>query len=97
MAKFSNRAALMFNLALMVTLLLTVTMVESRFNTNTVAPEQKATGPVCATIYGAQAGDSCFSITKFFGISMEFFSELNPNLVCEKIFVGEWLCISGSP
>ncbi|CAM8882639.1 hypothetical protein QQ045_020103 [Rhodiola kirilowii] len=93
MAKFSNRAALMFNLALMVTLLLTVTLVESsRINFGS----KKPTGPNCASIYGAEAGDSCFSVTKSFGISMEFFSKINPNLVCEKIFVGEWLCVDGS-
>lgn len=50
---------------------------------------------ICDQTYGAVAGDSCFTITKSFNLTADFFSAINPNLVCEKIFVGQWLCVDG--
>ncbi|PHT43284.1 hypothetical protein CQW23_17309 [Capsicum baccatum] len=51
--------------------------------------------PDCRNIYAAEAGDTCESLIESFNLKAEDFSNLNPNLNCEKIFVGEWLCING--
>ncbi|KAM3222056.1 hypothetical protein P3L10_021326 [Capsicum annuum] len=51
--------------------------------------------PDCRNTYAAEAGDTCESLIEFFNLKAEDFSNLNPNLNCEKIFVGEWLCING--
>ncbi|KAK6917459.1 LysM domain [Dillenia turbinata] len=54
-------------------------------------------GPVCATIISVKKGDTCEKITEHFEISLGFFNSLNPNLNCDDLFIGQWLCISGSP
>ncbi|CAN4103369.1 unnamed protein product [Withania somnifera] len=52
--------------------------------------------PDCNSIYAAQAGDTCESLIKFFNLKAEDFSNINPNLNCDKIFVGEWICTNGT-
>ncbi|KAK2985930.1 hypothetical protein RJ640_008146 [Escallonia rubra] len=51
--------------------------------------------PICNKVYGAQVGDTCFSVAKTFKLKTEVFNVLNPNLNCVKMFVGEWLCVQG--
>ncbi|KAK9092305.1 hypothetical protein Syun_027216 [Stephania yunnanensis] len=81
-------------LALLLTLLLIASAAESRLFAN-----KKATTPTvtCFTPYGVQSGETCFSIKKEFGLSDDaHFSAINPNLNCDALFVGQWICISGS-
>ncbi|KAM3301744.1 hypothetical protein P3S67_016246 [Capsicum chacoense] len=52
--------------------------------------------PECRRIYAAQAGDTCESIIELFNLTDQDFSSYNPNLNCDKIFVGEWLCTNGT-
>ncbi|KAF5950146.1 hypothetical protein HYC85_012139 [Camellia sinensis] len=40
--------------------------------------------PNCDTVYGVEIGDTCFSVTQKFNLTTEFFTEINPNLVCDK-------------
>lgn len=56
----------------------------------------KKSSLVCKKVYSAESGDNCFSVAQTFNLTTEFFSALNPNLSCVKIFVGQWLCIKGS-
>ncbi|XVF37683.1 hypothetical protein REPUB_Repub20aG0030800 [Reevesia pubescens] len=51
--------------------------------------------PNCVSIYGAEEGDTCFSISQAFNLTSDFFDAINPNLNCKKIFVGQWLCVDG--
>ncbi|KAK1415660.1 hypothetical protein QVD17_31445 [Tagetes erecta] len=51
---------------------------------------------VCDKIYGTQVGDTCFSIIQAFKLTTDAFNALNPNLNCDKVFVGEWLCLHGT-
>ncbi|KAK9085064.1 hypothetical protein Sjap_025475 [Stephania japonica] len=81
-------------LALLLTLLLIASVAESRF-----LGYKKATtpAPTCFTPYGVQSGETCFSIKKKFDLSDDaHFSAINPNLNCDGLFVGQWICISGS-
>ncbi|KAJ0097403.1 hypothetical protein Patl1_27923 [Pistacia atlantica] len=32
-----------------------------------------------------------------FGLATESFGSINPNLNCSALFVGQWLCVVGSP
>ncbi|KAL8188727.1 hypothetical protein R6Q57_029747 [Mikania cordata] len=48
---------------------------------------------VCDKIYGTLPEDTCFSIIETFKLTTASFTAFNPNLNCDKIFVGEWLCI----
>lgn len=53
--------------------------------------------PECKSVYGAQGGgDTCSAIIQKFTLSADFFSAINPNLNCDNIFVGQWLCINGT-
>lgn len=52
--------------------------------------------PECHNLYAAQVGDTCQSLVEFFNLKAEDFSTINPNLNCDKIFVGQWLCTNGT-
>ncbi|OIT36753.1 PREDICTED: lysM domain-containing protein ARB_03442-like [Nicotiana attenuata] len=76
-----------------VLLLLLINMAESR---NLSSGTGKNSALICSKIYGANIGDTCFSIIQNFSVTPEAFTTFNPNLNCNKMFVGEWICIDGS-
>lgn len=49
----------------------------------------------CSSVHAAQIGDTCFSVAQQFKLTAQAFSAFNPNLVCDSIFVGQWLCVAG--
>ncbi|KAI3800342.1 hypothetical protein L1987_28432 [Smallanthus sonchifolius] len=51
--------------------------------------------PTCTSVVGVKNGDSCFGIAQAFQLSSGFFEYINPNLNCNKLFVGEWICVDG--
>ncbi|KAL9423577.1 hypothetical protein AB3S75_035627 [Citrus x aurantiifolia] len=89
----SNKTSVFGSLALVLALLLIVSLAESR--TLSVGGAVKSL-PTCDSVYGTQEGDTCFDVAKEFSLSTEFFSAINPNLNCDAIFVGQWLCVAGS-
>ncbi|GJY80623.1 RNA-directed DNA polymerase, eukaryota, reverse transcriptase zinc-binding domain protein [Tanacetum coccineum] len=48
--------------------------------------------PYCTKVIGVKSGDTCFDITQKFKLSTRLFHGVNPNLNCNKLFVGEWIC-----
>ncbi|KAL6200404.1 hypothetical protein ACLB2K_030186 [Fragaria x ananassa] len=53
--------------------------------------------PECDTVYGVKPTNQCSGIMQAFDLSAdELFFAINPNLNCNAIFVGQWICISGS-
>ena len=54
-----------------------------------------ATSVSCDAIYGTEEGDTCSDVAQKFKLSVDSFLEINPNINCETIFVGQWLCIDG--
>ncbi|KAM7490574.1 hypothetical protein LguiA_033495 [Lonicera macranthoides] len=50
----------------------------------------------CDAVYGQEDGDTCFSVAQTFNLSLDSFLEINPNINCDAIFVGQWLCVDGS-
>ncbi|KAK8275488.1 hypothetical protein V6Z12_D10G140600, partial [Gossypium hirsutum] len=92
MAKANNNVAMFLNLVLMISFLLIINMAETGFIEHGKAKELT---PTCVSIYGQQEGDTCFSITQAFNLTLDFFLQINPNLNCDSIFVGEWLCVDG--
>ncbi|CAN4104895.1 unnamed protein product [Withania somnifera] len=52
--------------------------------------------PDCNSIYAAQTGDTCESLIETFNLKAEEFNSINPNLDCDKIFVGEWICANAT-
>ncbi|KAI4365088.1 hypothetical protein MLD38_021107 [Melastoma candidum] len=49
----------------------------------------------CNTVHGVQDGETCFLIAKQFGLTTAEFVAINPNVVCKKLFVGQWVCVDG--
>ncbi|KAB2619825.1 hypothetical protein D8674_041828 [Pyrus ussuriensis x Pyrus communis] len=87
MAKSSNKMATLLNLILVLSLVLMISIAESRkLGIKDVA---------CESVYGAEEGDTCESVIQKFQLGADFFLSINPNLNCDNFFVGQWLCIEG--
>ncbi|KAL7128898.1 hypothetical protein ABFS83_13G025300 [Erythranthe nasuta] len=94
----NSKAAIFLSVALLMLSLLIVHVVESRVlpkSKSVRALAERETSLICDQTYGAEAGDSCFTVSKAFNLTSDFFSAINPNLDCKKIFIGQWLCIDG--
>ncbi|KAL1345685.1 hypothetical protein HN51_019401 [Arachis hypogaea] len=84
MAKSTNISiALIFSL-----LVVTVFTAESR-----AAPTVAA--PVCSSFHGVEIGETCDTIASRFEMSTADFLQLNPNINCNTMFVGQWVCVAG--
>ncbi|KAB2062396.1 hypothetical protein ERO13_A10G139000v2 [Gossypium hirsutum] len=94
MAKSNSNVAMYLNFALLISLLLIINMAESRLF-HYAHGKAKMLTPTCVSIYGQQEGDTCFTITQAFNLTFDFFLQINPNLNCDTIFVGQWLCVDG--
>ncbi|KAE8728801.1 hypothetical protein F3Y22_tig00004072pilonHSYRG00219 [Hibiscus syriacus] len=90
MAK-SNKISVLTILVLIVAVMVLVSMAEGR----RLVISRKST-PSCVKVYGVESGDTCFSVTQTFNMTATFFYAMNPNLNCDSLFVGQWLCIAGS-
>lgn len=51
---------------------------------------------VCKTVQGAEDGDTCTIVAQQFNLSTQQFLEINPNINCDHIFIGQWLCVDAS-
>ncbi|XVE80198.1 hypothetical protein DITRI_Ditri14bG0120400 [Diplodiscus trichospermus] len=92
MAKSGNKIAMLTNFVLIVALLVIVSMAESR---EIGLLKGKKSAPSCNKVYGAVSGDTCFGVTNMFNLTTTFFDSINPNLDCDSLFVGQWLCVAG--
>ncbi|KAE8689732.1 hypothetical protein F3Y22_tig00110933pilonHSYRG00361 [Hibiscus syriacus] len=79
------------NLVLIVAVLVLVSMAESRG----LVISRKSI-PSCVQVYGVESGDTCFGVTQTFNLTTTFFDSVNPNINCDSLFVGQWLCIAGT-
>uniref|UniRef100_M8CBY7 Uncharacterized protein n=1 Tax=Aegilops tauschii TaxID=37682 RepID=M8CBY7_AEGTA len=50
----------------------------------------------CNKVNAVQTGDTCSSIADGAGLAQEDFLGFNPNINCEKIFLGQWVCLDAS-
>ncbi|KAL3721463.1 hypothetical protein ACJRO7_033891 [Eucalyptus globulus] len=93
MAKIaSHKSTIFFNLVSILFFVLMVSVAESRV-VGRVATTNR--GLVCDKVVGVNSGDTCLAIAQQSQLSSESFSAINPNLNCDALFVGQWLCISG--
>lgn len=54
-----------------------------------------ASTPACSAIHGVEEGETCSSIIQRFNLVEGHFLEINPNINCVGIFVGQWVCVEG--
>ncbi|CAN4103379.1 unnamed protein product [Withania somnifera] len=90
MARESCKSAMLFSFVLF---FLLSSMAESRIISSGIGTNSAL---ICSKIYGANVGDTCFRIMQRFSVTPEAFASFNPNLNCNKMFVGEWICLDGS-
>ncbi|KAK7400486.1 hypothetical protein VNO78_11694 [Psophocarpus tetragonolobus] len=69
-------------------ILIAVFIAESR-------PTPTIADPVCNIIHGVEEGETCLSITQTFNLDERHFLDINPNINCNRIFVGQWVCVNG--
>ncbi|KAK1424555.1 hypothetical protein QVD17_19887 [Tagetes erecta] len=50
----------------------------------------------CNQVTGVESGEDCTSISQSFKMTLKSFLAINPNINCETIFVGQWVCIDGT-
>jgi hypothetical protein len=50
----------------------------------------------CLEVHGVRAGETCFSVALVGGLKLEEFLHINPNINCEKVFVGQWICLAAT-
>ncbi|KAM1919420.1 hypothetical protein ACFX15_023358 [Malus domestica] len=94
MAKANNKMATTLNLILVLSLVLMISIAESR-QLGTVGFGEKG-DVVCESVYGAEEGDTCESVIQKFKLTSDSFLSINPNLNCDNFFVGQWLCTEGT-
>ncbi|KAI4371689.1 hypothetical protein MLD38_010012 [Melastoma candidum] len=56
-------------------------------------PPNKSHLMECGFLYNVKSGDLCHNLIRKFNITMAAFLTINPNLDCQKLFVGQWLCV----
>ncbi|KAL5754085.1 hypothetical protein ACOSP7_022316 [Xanthoceras sorbifolium] len=89
-ANTNRDTSIFFNLVLIFSLLLfIVSMAENGFL------KAKPT-PQCNTVVGVASGDTCYDLAKQFKMTTELFYVVNPNINCDALFVGQWVCVAGT-
>ncbi|KAK1582819.1 hypothetical protein Q3G72_018531 [Acer saccharum] len=48
----------------------------------------------CEKVYVVRSGDTCTGITQMFKLSPVTFDSINPNLNCNALSPGQWICVS---
>ncbi|MFS8032888.1 putative LysM domain-containing protein [Helianthus anomalus] len=61
----------------------------------TISVDTSTPTPYCTSVIGVKSGDTCFDIAHKSKLSSKLFKLINPNLNCNNLFVGEWICIGG--
>ncbi|KAF5472042.1 hypothetical protein F2P56_008790 [Juglans regia] len=100
MAKSSNATAVIISLVLMLSLFLITfsPVAEGRFiGVGMVKEEEEAAGILCDLVHGVESGETCSGVVEKFKLNAETFTLINPNLNCDALFVGQWVCIDGAP
>ncbi|KAF5472046.1 hypothetical protein F2P56_008794 [Juglans regia] len=98
MANSSKVTAVILNVVLMLSLLLISisSVAESRFLGGHGMVKEEAAGILCDLVHGVESGETCSGVVEKFKLNAETFTLINPNLNCDALFVGQWVCIDGA-
>ncbi|OEL18953.1 hypothetical protein BAE44_0020028 [Dichanthelium oligosanthes] len=50
----------------------------------------------CSKVHGVQEGETCFSVAQAGGLTQDAFLGFNPNINCQTIFIGQWVCLAAT-
>ncbi|KAF8663911.1 hypothetical protein HU200_055251 [Digitaria exilis] len=48
---------------------------------------------VCDKVYGVQERETCFAVSQAEGLPLKKFLRFNPNINCNNLFIGQWVCL----
>ncbi|KAI4371699.1 hypothetical protein MLD38_010021 [Melastoma candidum] len=52
-----------------------------------------STGSQCNKAYSIKKGETCYAVMQMFKLKENNFYQINPNVECNHLFVGQWLCV----
>nr|CAB3474471.1 unnamed protein product [Digitaria exilis] len=61
-----------------------------------VSDAAKVPALTCSKAHAVKVGETCFSIAEAAGLTQDQFLGFNPNINCEKVFIGQWVCIAAT-
>ncbi|CAL4947104.1 unnamed protein product [Urochloa decumbens] len=60
----------------------------------TVADAAPPASPlICKIAYGIKERETCFAVAQTTGIPLKKFLRFNPNINCNNLFIGQWVCL----
>ncbi|KAJ4843365.1 hypothetical protein Tsubulata_042739 [Turnera subulata] len=93
MATSNQKFAIFFNVLVILSLAIFVSTAQSRiYGGGSLKPQ----GINCDKVHAVNSGETCFAIKQAFHLSDGFFNSINPNLNCDDLFIGQWICLHGS-
>ncbi|XP_062223222.1 uncharacterized protein LOC133922073 [Phragmites australis] len=73
-----------------------LTVHRDAFGAYVVADATTVPSLACSKVHGVQVTETCFSVAQDAGLTQEQFLGFNPNINCEKVFVGQWVCLAAT-
>ncbi|CAO2166631.1 unnamed protein product [Urochloa humidicola] len=52
---------------------------------------------ICLKPYGIKENETCFAVAQTTGLGLDTFLRFNPNINCNNLFVGQWVCLNAIP
>ncbi|CAO2197373.1 unnamed protein product [Urochloa humidicola] len=52
---------------------------------------------ICQKPYGIKEHETCFAVSQTTGLSLDTFLRFNPNINCNNLFIGQWVCLNAVP
>ncbi|CAD6236499.1 unnamed protein product [Miscanthus lutarioriparius] len=51
---------------------------------------------VCNKVYGVEERETCFAVAEAAGLTLKQFLRFNPNINCQSLFIGQWVCLDAA-
>ena len=61
------------------------------------APEPEPKSELtCNKAHGVQEGETCYCLAQGMGLTLDDFLGFNPNICCDNLFIGQWVCLNAT-
>ena len=60
-------------------------------------PAPAASPLICKKAYGVKQHETCFAVAQATGLPLKQFLLFNPNINCDNLFIGQWVCLAAVP
>ncbi|CAL4954198.1 unnamed protein product [Urochloa decumbens] len=66
----------------------------NRYRSVTLADAAPPASPlICKIAYGIKERETCFAVAQTTGLPLKKFLRFNPNINCNNLFIGQWVCL----